>query len=93
MAQHGNIVTMTDEEPSKREDTRTILERKVPIVPCGDWVKLVDAQIKEFIDATTSYDKEGRQAAVKKTIHEMQINEGDFDRWVDAARKKPPVSL
>jgi hypothetical protein len=93
---HGNIIsqviTTTGEEPSQREDTRSILERKVAIVPCEDWVKIVDAQIKEFIDADKSYDQEGRQAAVKKTIHEMNINEGDFDRWVEAARKKPPVS-
>ena len=54
-----------------------------------DWVKLVDAQIKEYVDADTSYDKAGRQEAVMKTIHDMSINEGDFGRWVEAARKKP----
>ena len=80
---------ISDEEPTKREDTKTILERKVPIVLCEDWVKLVDAQIKEYVDADSSYDTAGRHEAVMKTIHDMGINEGDFGRWVEAARKKP----
>ena len=59
------------------------------LIAVEDWVKLVDAQIKEYVDADTSYDKAGRQEAVMKTIHDMNINEGDFGRWVEAARKKP----
>ena len=83
------MTTVSDVDPPPRDDARTILERKVPIAPCEDWVKLVDAQIKEYVDADTSYDKAGRQEAVMKTIHDMSINEGDFGRWVEAARKKP----
>ena len=83
------MTTVSDVDPPPRDDARTILERKVPIAPCEDWVKLVDAQIKEYVDADSSYDTAGRHEAVMKTIHDMGINEGDFGRWVDAARKKP----
>jgi hypothetical protein len=89
----ATVITTTvhDDEPPKPEDTRSILERKIKITPCEDWVKLVDAQIKEFIDASSSYDTAGRHEAVMKTIHDMGINEGDFMRWVEAARKKPSL--
>ena len=89
------MTTVSDVDPPPRDDARTILERKVPIVLAEDWVKLVDAQIKEYVDADSSYDANNsydtaiRHEAVMKTVREMGINEGDFGRWVEAARKKP----